>query len=202
MSIPPLPGKFIQTILEVHGIQGKTWLEGLPELISYCARRWSMTILPPFPLSYHYVAPAEDANGGQYVLKLGLPDPILANEISALRHFAGQGAARLEYGDLPIILAGFSFGAYVQARAAQRLHPQQLVLVAPAVGRFNMPLAPHNTLVIHGDEDEVVSLDAVLCWAHPQELPVIVLPGAGHFFHGRLNQIRQLVLDEFKEQEL
>ena len=97
--MPPLPGKFTQTILELHGAQGQAWLASLPELISLCARRWSLTILPPFPLSYHYVAPAVDSSGGQYVLKLGVPDPILADEIAALRHFAGGGAARLAYGD-------------------------------------------------------------------------------------------------------
>jgi len=99
LSIPPLPGKFAQTILELHGAKGRAWLEGLPALIATCAQRWSLTILPPFPLSYHYVAPAEDASRGQYVLKLGVPEPLLANEISALRHFAGGGAARLVYGD-------------------------------------------------------------------------------------------------------
>ena len=110
--------------------------------------------------------------------------------------------ARQEYGDLPLILSGFSFGGYVQARAAQQLHPQRLVLVAPAVGRFAMPPVPHDTLLIHGDEDEVIPLDGVLRWAQPQHLAVMVLPGAGHFFHGRLNQIRQIVLNEFNGQPL
>ncbi|MEJ1959912.1 MAG: alpha/beta hydrolase [Nitrosomonadales bacterium] len=105
--------------------------------------------------------------------------------------------ARLEYGDLPLILAGFSFGGYVQACAAQRLHPQHLVLVAPAVGRFAMPPVSHNTLLIHGEQDEVVPLADMLNWARPQQLPIVVLPGAEHFFHGRLNQIKQLVLNYF-----
>jgi alpha/beta superfamily hydrolase len=110
--------------------------------------------------------------------------------------------ARQEYGDLPLILSGFSFGGYVQACAAQQLHPHQLVLVAPAVGRFAMPPVPHNTLLIHGDLDEIVPLTDVLYWARPQQLPILVLPGAEHFFHGRLNQIRQLVLHEFNGQAL
>lgn len=116
--------------------------------------------------------------------------------IAIVRH------ARQEYGDLPLILAGFSFGGYVQARAAQQLHPQRLVLVAPAVGHFAMPHVPHNTLLIHGDEDEVIPLADLLQWARPQELPVVVLPGAEHFFHGRLSQIKQIVLNDFSGRQL
>jgi alpha/beta superfamily hydrolase len=105
--------------------------------------------------------------------------------------------ARREYGELPLILAGFSFGGYVQARAAQHLHPQRLALIAPAVGRFAMPSVPPDTLLIHGDLDEVVPLNDLLAWARPQQLPVVVLTGAGHFFHGRLTQLRQIVMREF-----
>ncbi len=120
--------------------------------------------------------------------------------------------AQEEIGHLPLILSGFSFGGYVQARAAQHLHPQphRLVLVAPAVGRSvpsfenstSMPHVPHNTLLIHGEQDEVVLLSDVMDWARPQNLPVVVLPGAEHFFHGRLNQIKQLVLHSFHGQPL
>lgn len=101
--------------------------------------------------------------------------------------------ARQEFGELPLILSGFSFGAYVQARAAKQLHPHRMVLVAPAVGRFAMPPVPHDTLLIHGDLDDVVPLADVLAWARPQHLPVVVLPGAEHFFHGRLNRIQEIV---------
>jgi alpha/beta superfamily hydrolase len=106
--------------------------------------------------------------------------------------------AQREYGELPLILAGFSFGGYVQARAAQRLHPQRLVLAAPAVERFAMPQVAPNTLVIHGDLDDVIPLHDLLEWARPQQLPVVVLAGAEHYFHGRLMQLRQIVLREFK----
>ncbi|HEY0665140.1 MAG TPA: alpha/beta fold hydrolase [Gallionella sp.] len=108
------------------------------------------------------------------------------------------------FGHLPLILSGFSFGGYVQARVAQHLHPQphRLVLIAPAVGRFAMPHVPHNTLVIHGEHDEVVPLANAIDWARPQHLPVVVLPEAGHFFHGRLHQIRQLVSQDFQGQRL
>ncbi len=105
--------------------------------------------------------------------------------------------AQLEYGHLPLVLAGFSFGGYVQARATQQLHPRHLVLIAPAVGRFEMPHVPHSTLVIHGEQDDVVPLDDVMHWARPQHLPIVVLPEAGHFFHGRLNQVREIVSHYF-----
>jgi alpha/beta superfamily hydrolase len=108
--------------------------------------------------------------------------------------------ARDAFGHLPLILAGFSFGGYVAARAAQHLHPgaHKLVLVGPAVGRFAMPAVPHNTLVIHGEHDEIIPLAEALDWARPHHLPVVVLPEAGHFLHGRLQQLKQIVLREFK----
>ena len=111
---------------------------------------------------------------------------------------AAAGFMRGEFPDLPLIGAGFSFGGYVQARAAEQLQPQHLVLVAPAVGRFAMPHVPADTLLVHGDLDEVVELDAVLHWARPQHLPVIVLAGTDHFFHGRLTQLKQIVLQHFQ----
>jgi alpha/beta superfamily hydrolase len=103
--------------------------------------------------------------------------------------------AKDQFGDLPLVLAGFSFGAFVQSRVIKQLPAEKLVLVAPAVERFDVGNVPANTLVIHGDQDDVVPLAAVLAWAQPQELRVMVLPGAGHFFHGRLPQLKQIVLD-------
>jgi len=116
--------------------------------------------------------------------------------------------AQQEYGDLPLILSGFSFGGYVQARVAQQLDPHRLVLIAPAVGRSvpsfknstGMPPVRHDTLLVHGELDEVVPLADVLHWARPLHLPIVVLPEAGHFFHGRLNQLRQIVLNAFNGQ--
>jgi len=103
--------------------------------------------------------------------------------------------AKDQFGDLPLVLAGFSFGAFVQSRVIKQLPAEKLVLVAPAVEHFDVGAVPGDTLVIHGDRDDVVPLAAVLAWAQPQEVRVIVLPGAGHFFHGRLPQLKQIVLD-------
>jgi alpha/beta superfamily hydrolase len=107
-----------------------------------------------------------------------------------------------KYGDLPLILSGFSFGGYVQARAAQQLPPRQLVLIAPAVTRYEMPPVPPDTLLVHGELDEVISLTDVMQWARPQLLPIVVLPGAVHFFHGRLDQLKEIVRHNFLGQAL
>jgi len=98
-----------------------------------------------------------------------------------------------KYGQLPLTCAGFSFGSFVQTRVAKELNPHQLVLVAPAVNRFPTETVAAGTLVIHGEVDDVVPLAAVLDWARPQNLSVVVVPGGEHFFHGRLHQLQEIV---------
>jgi alpha/beta superfamily hydrolase len=97
---------------------------------------------------------------------------------------------------LPLALGGFSFGAYVTSLVAPQLAEpaERLVLVGPAASRFDMAGVPQNSVVVHGEQDEVVPLQAVLDWARPQALPVIVVPGVGHFFHGQLPLLKNLVL--------
>ncbi len=94
---------------------------------------------------------------------------------------------------LPVALAGFSFGSFVQTRVAQRVAVEGLVLVGPAVGRFAMAPVPEETIVVHGEQDDVVPLADVFEWARPLQLPVVVFPGCGHFFHGRLPQLARVV---------
>ncbi|KQV94500.1 MULTISPECIES: alpha/beta hydrolase [unclassified Roseateles] len=98
-----------------------------------------------------------------------------------------------------LILSGFSFGGYVASRAAQRLAEpaRRLVLVGPATSRFDTAPVPADTVVIHGEVDDVVPLAAVLDWARPQGLPVTVVPGVGHFFHGQLPLLKSLVVRAF-----
>jgi uncharacterized protein len=95
------------------------------------------------------------------------------------------------------ILAGFSFGAAMQAMLATRLQsekrPERMVLVGLAVTSFEVPPVPAGTLVIHGEQDETIPLAAVLDWARPQELPVVLVPGADHFFHRKLQVLRGIV---------
>ena len=101
--------------------------------------------------------------------------------------------AKETFGALPLILAGFSFGAAVQTQVARRVTPHRVVLVGVAVGRFPSESVPPDTIVIHGERDETVPLAKVLDWARPQELPVVVIPGADHFFHLRLSVIKNIV---------
>jgi len=96
------------------------------------------------------------------------------------------------------VLAGFSFGAAVQARLAQRVAPERLVLVGVGVTRLETPAVPADTLVIHGENDDTVPLAAVLEWARPQDLPVILVPGADHFFHRKLHVLRTIVSSNWK----
>jgi uncharacterized protein len=102
---------------------------------------------------------------------------------------------------LPLVLAGFSFGAYVAAEAAARLpeddRAERLVLVGPSTQKQPMQAVPDDTLVVHGELDDVVPLSATLAWAHPQSLPVVVVPGGGHFFHGQLGLLKSIVLRSF-----
>ena len=104
----------------------------------------------------------------------------------------------------PLVLAGFSFGGYVASQAATRLaegeRAERLVLIAPAVVNFAAAPVSADTLVVHGEADEVVPLQACFDWARPQSLPVTVLPGAGHFFHGQLPVLKQIVMAAWQGQ--
>ncbi len=123
-------------------------------------------------------------SGGNFDEGIGETDDALA----ALAHVqALLGSA------LPVVLAGFSFGAFVQTRVARRIKPHRMVLVGPAVRRFAVEEVPADTIVIHGEADEVVPLSDVFDWARPQHLPIVVFPGCGHFFHGRLPQLQRTV---------
>ena len=113
-----------------------------------------------------------------------------------------QHAAPAGPGQATLALAGFSFGAFVTTHAFERLHAkrpvEKLVLVGTSVSRS--PAAPVDaamhpqTLVVHGEQDDTVLLSAVMDWARPQALPVTVVPGVGHFFHGQLPLLKNLVI--------
>jgi alpha/beta superfamily hydrolase len=103
-----------------------------------------------------------------------------------------------EYPGLPVALTGFSFGTFVQAQLQQRLEAQgrpaeRLVLVGTAAGKWPMPPVPADTILIHGELDDTITLQQVFDWARPLDLPVTVIPGADHFFHRKLVHIKNLV---------
>ena len=97
-----------------------------------------------------------------------------------------------------LVLAGFSFGAAMQAKLAQKVSAERVVLVGVAVVDRAVPPVPPGTLVIHGEQDTTIPLAAVLDWARPQELPVVVLPGADHFFHRKLQPLRDVIRANWK----
>ncbi|MBH1961101.1 MAG: alpha/beta hydrolase [Rhodocyclales bacterium] len=112
--------------------------------------------------------------------------------------------AKQQWGDLPVTLAGFSFGAFVITRVAKVLANEQdparwLVLVGTAAGfiegarSYSTEAVPAGTLVIHGAQDTTVPLPNVLAWAEPLDLPVVVIPGADHFFHRRLHILQDII---------
>jgi hypothetical protein len=113
--------------------------------------------------------------------------------LEALRQLAPEG---------PLALAGFSFGAFVACQTISQMWPtqrlQKILLVGTAVTHFNptpLPTDLHDqTLVVHGESDDTVALPAVLQWAAPQGLPVMVVPACGHFFHGQLPLLKSLAL--------
>lgn len=134
-------------------------------------------------------------SAGSYDEGLGETEDLLAVVAAARSHEAANpdAAARL-------VLAGFSFGSFVQTRVASRLAEAgqpayRLVLVGVATSRFTVEPVPADTLVIHGELDDTVPLQSVFDWARPQALPVVVVPGADHFFHRRLPLIKRLVVD-------
>ncbi len=105
---------------------------------------------------------------------------------------------RDQYPGLPLWISGFSFGAAMAIKAAQREAFAGLVSVAPAVSRFAaddspQPICPW--LIVQGDEDELVEADETIEWVNSLEPgpELVILPGAEHFFHGRLNDLREVL---------
>jgi alpha/beta superfamily hydrolase len=102
----------------------------------------------------------------------------------------------------PLSIAGFSFGAFVASSVIGNLWSvrdmKHVVLVGTAASRFEVPVLPPAShelvLIVHGEQDDTVPLASVMDWARPQSLPVTVVPGVGHFFHGQLPLLKSLVV--------
>ena len=110
---------------------------------------------------------------------------------------------RDEFAGKPLLLGGFSFGGYIAVEAAARLgddaKPRRIVLVGPSVEKQAMRDVPPDTIVVHGENDELVPLAAAFAWARPQSLPVIVFPGVGHFFHGQIASLKKVLVRELRD---
>jgi alpha/beta superfamily hydrolase len=104
-----------------------------------------------------------------------------------------------KYAPKKLYLAGFSFGSYVVLRAFRDMKVSRLLLVAPSIDRFEMAgleLTDIPTLVIQGDQDEIVSPKAVSEWLAAQTYPaeIVMLPDTSHFFHGKLHELRDTII--------
>ena len=129
---------------------------------------------------------------GEYDEGVGERDDLLA----VLAHMRAQPG----HGALPLVLAGFSFGTAVVSHVARLLAErgesvERMVFVGTAASRFDVATVPENTLVIHGEQDETVPIGSVFDWARPQELPVVVIPGAEHFLHRKLHILKRIVVE-------
>jgi alpha/beta superfamily hydrolase len=105
--------------------------------------------------------------------------------------------------DVPLVLAGFSFGTFVMSHVAKQLRDsgetiERMVFVGTAASNWQVAEVPDNTLVIHGEVDETVPINSVYAWARPQELPVVVIPGGEHFFHRKLHVLKKIIVDAWR----
>ncbi len=197
IDTPVQPPRGLALIAHPHPLHGGTLDNKVAQTL---ARAW-------LQLGYCTVRPNFRGVGGSegsYDAGRGETDDLRA----LLHHYTAALAARLglQAAALPLALAGFSFGAFVAAQLAQTLRAEgrgvgHLTLVGPAVVNFAVPALRQGdgpqladrVLVIHGEQDDVVPLAAVLDWARPQLQPVLVMPGAGHFFHGLLTPLKDWV---------
>lgn len=177
----------VAVVAHPHPSQGGTAEHKIPQLLARALQAHGFLTLRP---NYRGVGQSE----GQYDEGNGETDDVLA----VVRH------VQAEHPTLPLALAGFSFGAFIQTRATERLVAANapiahLILTGMPAGAlsetlsYDTPVVPANALIVHGESDERVPLANVFNWARPQELPVVVLPGAGHFFTGKLQGLKRVV---------
>jgi alpha/beta superfamily hydrolase len=101
-----------------------------------------------------------------------------------------------KYPDLPLVLAGFSFGAYVQCQVCSALSPQRVILIGPAVNLFEFGAPPAGAVVIHGEKDELVPLEAVQTWTAALGVEVVIVTDADHFFHRKLPELKRTIIEK------
>lgn len=170
----------IALIAHPHPLQGGT-LEN--KVVQTLAKTFAALGYTSVRFNFRGVAGSE----GAFDDGIGETDDALAALAYARGEFGADGRDSL------VVLAGFSFGSFVQTRVAQNVTAERMVLVGPAVKRIADQTVPADTIVIHGEEDDVVALADVFAWARPQQLPIVVFPGCGHFFHGRLPQLQRVI---------
>ena len=183
-TTPDLPSRGLAVLCHPHPLQGGTMDNKVVTTLARALvqRGWRV-------VRFDYRGVRQSA--GSWDEGRGEVDDALA--VVAAHRVAGE----------PLLLGGFSFGGYVASAAAAKLpeadRPQRMVLVAPSTVKHDAPPVTAETLLVHGEADDVVPLSASMDWARPQALPVVVVPGAGHFFHGQLTTLKSLVLRFFAE---
>jgi alpha/beta superfamily hydrolase len=132
---------------------------------------------------------------GEHDHGIGERDDLLA-VVAYMQAQPGQG-------DMPLVLAGFSFGTFVMSHVAKQLRDsgqviERMVFAGTAASNWAVAEVPDNTLLIHGELDETVPITSVYAWAGPQDLPVVVIPGGEHFFHRRLHILKKIIVDAWR----
>ena len=183
-TTPDVPTRGLAVICHPHPLQGGTMDNKVVTTVARALtqRGWRV-------VRFNYRGVGDSA--GAWDEGRGEVDDALA--VIAAHRVAGE----------PLVLGGFSFGGFVAASAAAKLpdaeKAQRMVLIAPSTAKHDAPPVIADTLLIHGEADDIVPLSASMDWARPQALPVVVVPGAGHFFHGQLMLLKSLVLRNFAE---
>ncbi|WP_423199253.1 MULTISPECIES: alpha/beta hydrolase [unclassified Cupriavidus] len=180
----------IAVVAHPHPSQGGTAEHKIPQVLARALQAYGFATARP---NYRGVGASEGRYDG---------GPGEAEDVRAV-----LGHLRAQYPGVPLALAGFSFGAYVMTLAAGPLQAAgetiaHLILSGMPAGTLSATLAYDTPaigaivpepLIVHGERDERVPLANVFAWARPQELPVVVIPGAGHFFTGKLPALRTVV---------
>lgn len=188
VDAPIAPPRGIVVVAHPQPLLGGNAMHKIPHLLARAMRDAGWLAARP---NFRGVGASE----GTHDSGIGETDDVLA-VIARLRE---------SHPDLPLALIGFSFGAFVMSRVARTLADRgeparRVVLAGLPVGevqgqRQYMPEGGvPDTLIVHGENDERVALSAVLEWARPQSQAIVVIPGADHFFTGRLPMLRELVL--------
>ncbi len=184
LNVPEAAPRGIALVAHPHPLQGGT-------LDNKVAQTLARTFVALGYASVRFNFRGAGNSEGAFDDGIGETADALAALAFAQREFTAVAAT-------PPVLAGFSFGSYVQTRVAHEVTAERLVLVGPAIKRFPVEHVPADTIVIHGEQDDVVALADVLDWARPQQLPIVVFPGCGHFFHGRLGQLQRVIIGQWE----
>lgn len=183
LAIPESESKGIAVIAHPHPLHGGTMNNKVVHTVFTTLQSLNFVTV-----KFNFRGVGESA--GIFDHGIGEVDDVIA-VTEAIRSQFDQRAKQL-----PLLLAGFSFGGGIQLLAAAKLNPMFLILVAPSVANLKAPSVSDSVqfaLIIQGDQDDIVLPQQVLAWATPKSQPIVLVPGADHFFHGKLLLLRQWI---------